>query len=182
MSFVFYFTSTSTKPCSYEFIVLSPIDILLVRSYHLDEATEEATVLFPPGWEKHHKMDQRASTGVGAMLAKERSAASPSLGAAGRAGTVLGGVKYRALSNAPPLIELDHQSLAPVNAAHTTSTSVPASHPHDPALPLRSYRAVPTEVLWLSKMPLVSPKSTPTSGASVPTAPSYLNGQSLLQS
>lgn len=181
MSFVFYFTSTSTKPCSYEFIILSPIDILLVRSYHLDEATEEATVLFPPGWEKHHKTDQGASTGVGTMLAKERSAASPSLGAAGRAGTVLG-VKYRALSNAPPLIELDHQSLAPVNAAHTTSTSVPASHPHDPALPLRSYRAVPTEVLWLSKMLLVSPQSTPTTGASVPTAPSYLNGQSLLQS
>lgn len=72
------------------------------------------------------------------MLAKERSVASPSLRATERAGTVLDGVKHRVLCNALPYIQLDQQSLVPMNTAQTAWTSVPASHPHAPALHLKS--------------------------------------------
>lgn len=107
------FTFTSTKLCLYrEFIVLSSINILLVQSYHRDEATEDATVLLlpPPAWlvEAPRGPHQRASMGVRAMHAKERSVASPSLKPAERAATVLAGVRHRALYNALPRLELDH--------------------------------------------------------------------------
>lgn len=103
------FTFTSTKLCLYrEFIVLSSINILLVQSYHRDEATEDATVLLlpPPAWlvEAPQGPHQRASMGVRAMHAKERSVASPSLKPAERAATVLAGVRHRALYNALPCL------------------------------------------------------------------------------
>lgn len=119
-------------------MVLSSINILLVQSYHLAEATEDATVLLlpPPAWlvEASRGPYQRASMGVGAMHAKERSVASPSLKSAERAATVLAGVKHRALYNALPRLELDQPSLVPMNTAHKQPCPLCLPLPFSPLL------------------------------------------------